>query len=253
MATCAVCRKRSFLRPLHRRLAIPEYRAMTGFWPWLQVRVGPECVDAYDRDFLERLRLLAPQVLENDEPIVGRVCLACGRVDAAGPWRKASKWIDSCGRPVRRATFHLCREHAGAVYVEGIVVSSNLAGRMGEVLDELPAVPGDLLDRVEGWRPQAGWRLSLASRLARPAGAETFADALTRQEAVALADRFWSETGDLEARAAWLGPVRKDYGLRYRLDLARDLAAGRRDVLVVLRTAPDRFAAYRTHAARPTA
>jgi len=38
MAVCHVCRKRYLLRPLNRRLAIPEYRAVIGFWPWVSIR-----------------------------------------------------------------------------------------------------------------------------------------------------------------------------------------------------------------------
>jgi hypothetical protein len=201
------------------------------------VRVCPDCIAAYDRDFLERLRLLAPQVLENDEPVSARVCLACGRTGVRGPWRRASKWVDAAGRPVRRATFHLCRDHADAVYVDGIVVASNLAGRMGEVLAELPPVAGDLLERIEGWRPERG---------SGPAGTEGFRGNLSAAEAALEADDFWSAPPEtLEARAAWLGPVRKDYGLRYRLDMVCDRRGGRRDGLVIVRTAPDRLAAYR--------
>jgi hypothetical protein len=171
MATCIVCRKRSLLRPLCRRLAIPEYRAVTGFWPWLQVRVCPDCVAAYDRDFLERLRLLAPQVLENDEPVSARVCLACGRTGVRGPW------------------------------------------------------------------PERG---------SGPAGTEGFRGNLSADEAALEADDFWSAPPEtLDARAAWLGPVRKDYGLRYRLDMVCDRRGGRRDGLVIVRTGPDRLAAYR--------
>ena len=39
MATCSACRKSFFLKRLNRRLAVPEYRSMTGFWPWLPVRL----------------------------------------------------------------------------------------------------------------------------------------------------------------------------------------------------------------------
>jgi hypothetical protein len=39
--------------------------------------------------------------------------------------------------------------------------------------------------------------------------------------------------------------VRQDYKLRYRLDLARDFTDGRRETLVVLRTAPEALATYR--------
>jgi hypothetical protein len=43
-----------------------------------------------------------------------------------------------------------------------------------------------------------------------------------------------------------MGPVRKDYRMRYRLDLVRDTAAGRRETMTVIRTALDRFTTYRT-------
>jgi hypothetical protein len=130
-------------------------------------------------------------------------------------------------------------------YVEGIVVASNLTNEaaLGAVLDELPAVGGDLLDRVEHWRPEDGHG---------PAGAEDFAAGRNRPETLAAAGAFWStRPAGLEAKAAWLGPVRKDYRMRYRLDLVRDLADGRRETLSLVRLGPDRFAAYRTVAQAP--
>jgi len=240
MARCDACKKRSLGHGLNRRLAIPEYRAMVGIWPWIPVRVCDACLEAHERDFLDRLRLLAPQVLENDEPIVAPVCLACGAVESAGGWREASKWLDAAGRPVRRARFHLCGKHAGAVYIDGIVVSLNFlsAERLAEALDELPAAGADLLERVEGWRP---------GEAAGPAGATHFKPDLSRDAAAAEAFRFWQEApAGLEAKAAWMGPVRKDYRMRYRLDLVRDFSDGRRESLVVVRTAPEAFALYRT-------
>ncbi|MGB2936654.1 MAG: hypothetical protein WBD05_00420 [Phycisphaerae bacterium] len=241
MAVCDVCKKRFRLKRLRRRLAVPEYRSMIGIWPWLAVRVCDGCVETHDRDFLERLRLLAPDVLRNDEPIVRQVCLVCGAVRSPGGWHAASKWLDGDGRPTRRARFHLCSEHRDAVYIDGIVVSSNLTGadRVGEVVDELPTAGADLLERVEGWRPgEAG--------CGGPADACDFSAGLARDQAVARAWRFWREAPEgLEAKAVRLGPVRKDYKMRYRLDLVRDFSDGRRETLVVVRTAPDAFASYR--------
>jgi len=242
MARCDACKERFLLKGLNRRLAIPEYRAMVGIWPWIPVRVCDACLEAHERDFLDRLRLLAPQVLENDEPIVAPVCLACGAVKSAGGWREASKWLDAAGRPVRRARFHLCGKHAGAVYIDGIVVSSNLTSgaRVGEALDELPTAGADLLARVEGWRPGEG---------TGPAGATHFKPDLSRDAAAAEAIRFWQEApAGLEAKAAWMGPVRKDYRMRYRLDLVRDYSAGRRESLILVRTGPAEFAVWRTAA-----
>jgi hypothetical protein len=238
MARCDACKERFLLKGLNRRLAIPEYRAMVGIWPWIPVRVCDRCLEAHERDFLDRLRLLAPQVLENDEPIVGHVCLACGAVASPGGWREASKWLDAAGRPVRRARFHLCGKHAGAVYIDGIVVSPNFlsAERLAEALDELPAAGADLLARVEGWRP---------GEATGPAGATHFKPDLARDAAAAEAFRFWQEapTG-LEAKAAWMGPVRKDYRMRYRLDLVRDYSDGRREGLILVRTAPAEWVTY---------
>jgi hypothetical protein len=238
MARCDVCKERFLLKGLNRRLAIPEYRAMVGIWPWIPVRVCDACLEAHERDFLDRLRLLAPQVLENDEPIVAPVCLACGAVESAGGWRDASKWLDAAGRPVRRARFHLCGRHAGAVYIDGIVVSPNLssAERLAEALDELPAAGADLLARVEGWRP---------GEAAGPAGATHFKPDLSRDAAAAEAFRFWQEApAGLEAKAAWMGPVRKDYRMRYRLDLVRDYSDGRRESLILVRTGPAEWVTY---------
>ncbi|MCX5684040.1 MAG: hypothetical protein NT049_10190, partial [Planctomycetota bacterium] len=126
MAVCEICDKRYLLRPLNARLDIPEYRMMTGFWPWVEVRVCDACLDDYDRDFNERLRLLAPGVLENDDPVAEEVCLACGTIESHGRWHLVSRWVDGENRPARRATFHLCHQHKDLPYVEGIVVSSNL-------------------------------------------------------------------------------------------------------------------------------
>jgi len=241
MAVCNVCGKRYLLRGLNRRLAIPEYRAMTGFWPWVAWRVCDGCLEAHERDFLERLRLLAPDVLENDEPVAGLVCLACGTVEPRhGTWHTASKWIGPDGRPARRAQFHLCEAHRGLPYVEGIVVPTNLtdASRMAAVLEELPVVGADLLARVEHWRPDDG---------RGPPEAKGFAAKRPRDEAARVAMDFWRESPDgMAARAAWLGPVRKDYRMRYRLDLVIDCVTGRRDMLVIVRLGPDRFGTYRT-------
>jgi len=252
MAVCAVCAKRHLFQGMNRRLAIPEYRAMTGFWPWAETRVCDGCLEEYDRSFVERLRLLAPRVLENDEPISRQVCLVCGTVESAGPWHEVSKWVNRLDRPARHTSFYLCQRHSDFSYADGIVVSSNLkdAGRMAAVLDELPMVGGDLLARVEGWRPEDG---------RGPPGASDFAAGKTRDEAARLAIEFWQkEPEDLKARAAWLGPVRKDYRMRYRLDVVRDCltggrqpGSGRRETLLVLRTAVDRFILYRTTADAP--
>jgi hypothetical protein len=238
MAVCNLCNKRS-AGTLARRLAIPEYRAMTGIWPWAKVQVCEDCLTAHDRDFRERLALLAPQVIENDEPVVERVCLACGTVDYDNAWPESAKWIDSAGRPARRARFYLCDEHRDGPYVDGIVVSTNLSdtARVAAVIEELPAVSGDILARVEGWKPDGG----------APAGAADFAPARQPGEALAAAVAFWQTCpAGIDARAAWLGPVRRDYRLRYRLDLVRDFTDGRREAFTLVRTAPDRIATYRT-------
>jgi hypothetical protein len=239
MAVCSVCKKKQPGR-LTRRLAIPEYRAMTGIWPWAKIEVCPACVDAHDRDFRERLALLAPQVLENDEPVVERVCLACGAIDPDDAWPDSAKWIDAAGRPTRRAKFYLCDDHRDGPYVDGIVVSTNLTdtSRMAAVIEELPTVSGDILARVEGWRPEG---------TSGPAGSVDFTPAREPGAALAAAMAFWQAcpTG-LEARAACLGPVRKDYRLRYRLDLVRDFTGGRRETFTLVRTAPDAVATYRT-------
>jgi hypothetical protein len=245
MGRCAQCGKHYWFRGLSRRLDIPEYRAMTGFWPWGAVRVCDACLEEYDREFNERLHLLAPDVIENDEPIVQPVCLACGTVESPGPWREASRWVGPNGGPARRATFFLCPHHADFPYVEGIVVSSNLTdlARMKSVMNELPTVGGDLLARVEKWRPEDS---------KGPAGALDFVPAHTRDQVAQAALDYWQQSPEgLEAKAAWLGPIRKDYRMRYRLDLVRDFAGGRRETLTVVRTGLDRFATYRTTA--PTA
>jgi hypothetical protein len=238
MAVCDVCKKKQSGR-LARRLAIPEYRAMTGIWPWQPVEVCAECEPAHDRDFRERLGLLAPQVLENDEPVVERVCLACGAVDPDDAWPESAKWIDADGQPTRRARFYLCDAHRDTAYVDGIIVSTNLSdtARMAAVVEELPTVAGDVLARVEGWRPEEG---------AAPAGSVDFAPARSPGEALAAAMAFWQACpADLDARAAWMGPVRRDYRLRYRLDLVRDFKDGRRETFTLIRTAPERIATYR--------
>jgi hypothetical protein len=236
MPACDVCKATKASKDLAHRLAIPEYRVLIGYWPWVELEVCGTCLEAHDRDFLERLRLLAPDVLENDEPIVGQVCLACGTL-TADAWAEGSKWLDASGRPTRRATFRLCGTHRHQTYIDGIVVASNLgtATALGAVLDELPAVGEDLLGRVEGWAADKG-----------PPGAEDFTPERTRDRALAAALAFWQAAPDgLEAKGAWLGPIRKDYRLRYRLDLARDLSGGRRETLTVVRTASGHFATYR--------
>jgi hypothetical protein len=208
------------------------------------VRVCDACLHDYDRDFLERLRLLAPQVIENDEPISEPVCLVCGTVEPAGPWHEGSKWIGGDGAPARQARFRLCHKHRDAAFVEGIVIASNLtdAKRLRAVLDELPAVGGSLLERIEHWRPEDG---------RGPADAADFAASRTRDEAAEAAFEFWKTAPpEVEARGAWMGPVRKDYRLRYRLDLARDSSGGRRETLGLVRLGSDRFAVYRTAATK---
>ncbi|MBM4017285.1 MAG: hypothetical protein FJ288_03000 [Planctomycetes bacterium] len=245
MAVCDVCEKRFLFRRLNRRLDIPEYRMMTGFWPWIEVRVCDGCLEAYDREFTERLRLLAPQVIENDEPIAQEVCLACGSVDSPGPWHVGSRWVDAAGKPARAATFCLCDRHRDLPYVEGVVIATNLKGeaQFKAVLDELPAATGHLLQRVEGWRPEAGQ--------GPPAGRD-FAGNRHEDEIAPAILKFWQAApGDLEAKGAWFGPVRKDYRLRYRLDLVRDYTTGVRESLIVVRTARDRFATYRVTGRAP--
>jgi hypothetical protein len=245
MAVCNACGERFFFRPLTRRLAVPEYRMLTGFWPWLQVRVCDDCLEAYDREFTERLRLLAPGVLENGEPVAQPVCLSCATIEPHGVWQQASRWVDANGRPARKATFYLCHRHRDLPYVEGIVVASNLASlaRMKSVMNELPVAGGDLLQRVEGWRPETG---------KGPPGSTDFTPARHEDDVAPAALAFWQAAPPgLEAKGAWLGPVRKDYRLRYRLDLAHDLATGVRETLTVVRTARDGFATYRTTAKVP--
>ncbi|MCX5653429.1 MAG: hypothetical protein NTY65_02090 [Planctomycetota bacterium] len=240
MAVCDICEKRRLFRRLNPRLEVPEYRAMTGFWPWVELRVCDACLADYDREFTERLRLLAPDVLENDEPVAMELCLACGSLESHGRWHQASRWVDAENRPARRATFYLCHRHKDLPYVEGIVVASNLldAERMQAVLDELPAAGADLLTRVEGWRPEAGHG---------PPGAMDFTPGWKRDAVATFALDFWKTKPDgLKAKAAWLGPVRKDYRLRYRLDLVRDFATHQRETLSIVRIGTDLFATYRT-------
>ena len=240
MAVCDVCKGRQGPKGLHRRLAVPEYRSMIGFWPWLPIKVCDDCVTAHDRDFRERLALLAPDVLENDEPIVRRVCLACGAAETDVAWHPHSKWLDAAGKPARRATFYLCGDHADLPYVDGIVVGSNLTSRsrMAEVLEELPVAGPDLVKRVERWDPaQDGGPDGAADFIGGRGGDAVLDDAMA----------FWQGAPDgLDAKAAWLGPVRRDYRMRYRLDLARDLGDGRRETFVVIRTGPEALATYRT-------
>ena len=84
----------------------------------------------------------------------------------------------------------------------------------------------------------------------RPAGAIDFTPDQGHADAADATFRFWQEAPPgLDAKAAWLGPIRKDYRLRYRLDLVRDLIGGRRETLTVIRTASDRYTTYRTVAA----
>jgi len=249
MAVCSSCKKKQSGR-LAARLAVPEYRAMTGYWPWVEVQVCGDCVAGHDRDFRERLGLLAPQVIENDEPIVERVCVACGAIEPGKEWPESAKWIGADGRPVRRARFFLCDEHRAAPYVDGIVVSTNLVdtAAVAAVVAELPTVTGDILARVEGWRPDgAGAPAAGADVQSSPPGSTDFTPDRRPAEAVAAAMEFWKEApAGLDARAAWLGPVRKDYRLRYRLDLVRDYKDGRCETFTIVRTAPDRLATYRT-------
>ena len=243
MAVCDICDTRYLFRPLNARLDIPEYRAMTGFWPWGKVRVCDACLADYDREFTERLRLLAPDVLENDEPVAEEVCLACGTIDSHGRWHLVSRWVGAENLPARRASAHLCHRHKDLPYVEGIVVSSNLLDveRMESVLGELPAAGGDLLARVEGWR--------VAQATSGPPGAMDFTPGRKRDAVARFALEFWKAKPDgLDAKAAWLGPVRKDYRLRYRLDMVRDFATPQRETLSIVRIGRDLFATYRTMA-----
>jgi len=246
MAICDFCETRYLFRPLNPRLDIPEYRMMTGFWPWVEVRVCDACLADYDREFTARLRLLAPDVLENDEPVAMELCLACGSLESHGRWHLASRWVDAENRPTRRATFYLCDRHKDLPYVEGIVVSSNLTdvGRVQAVLDELPAAGGDLLARVEGWRP--------GPEAKGPAGAQDFTPGWQRDAVAQFILDFWKAKPEgLQAKAAWFGPIRKDYRLRYRLDLVRDLASRQRETLTIVRLGQDLFATYRNVANRP--
>lgn len=239
MAACEVCKKRFFLRGLNRRMAVPEYRSVIGFWPWVRLRVCDACLERHDRNFRERLALLAPDVIENDEPVVQRVCLSCGTVDEDGPWREASKWVDVHGQAVRRCRFFLCGRHADLPYADGIIIASNLTGerQMKAVMEELPVVTGDLIQRSEKWR--------LADD-AGPPGASGFIPHQRQPEVLAEAMKFWLAVPEgIEARAAWMGPIRKDYRMRYRLDLVRDYAAGRHETFSILRTGPDEFATWR--------
>ena len=239
MAECDICKRESPRGRLHRRLQLPEYRSMIGFWPWLSVRVCDACVTGHDRNVRERVLLLASDVVENDEPIVRRVCAACGQAETDVAWRRVSKWLDADGAPTRRCRFYLCGEHADVPYAEGVVVASNLTGRgrMAALVDELPTVSPAIIERAEGWQVGAG---------GGPPEAEDFTPNRTPDQATDAALAWWEGAPEgLEAKGAWLGPVRRDYKMRYRLDLARDFADGRRETLVILRTGPETLATYR--------
>jgi len=165
--------------------------------------------------------------------------VACGRAEAGDDFREAAKWLDATGAPTRRCRFYLCGDHAHVPYAEGIVVSSNLTGRepMAALVDELPTVSPSIVERAEGWRLGEGQG---------PADAEDFTPQRSRDETLDAALAWWQETPEgLEAKGAALGPVRRDYKMRYRLDLARDFEDGRRITLAVLRTDPETFATYR--------
>ncbi len=239
MAECDICKRAVPRGRLHRRLQLPEYRSMIGFWPWVFIRVCDDCVTAHDRNLRERVLLLARDVVENDEPVVRRVCAACGQAETDAAWHQASKWLDADGRPTRRCTFYLCGEHADAVYAEGIVVASNLTGieAMARLVAELPTVSPAIIERAEGWH---------VGTAGGPPEAEAFTPEASADEAAHAALAWWQERPEgLQARGAWLGPVRRDYKMRYRLDLARDFADGRRETFALLRTGPDTLATYR--------
>ena len=109
---------------------------------------------------------------------------------------------------------------------------------MAVVLEELPVVGPDLVKRVERWDPEQDHG---------PAGAADFAAGRGSDDVLTGAMQFWQDKPEgLEARAAWLGPVRRDYRMRYRLDLVRDFDDGRREAFVVIRTGPEAFTTYRT-------
>ncbi|MDK1030508.1 MAG: hypothetical protein QGD94_00715 [Planctomycetia bacterium] len=244
MARCDICAEGGFGKRMHFRLAIPERRAMTGFWPWLRRRVCVKCLAQYDRRFLQRLKLLAPDVIADDEPVTQRVCLCCGTVKSVGRWREASKWVDGEGRPTRRARFSLCSSCSKKIYFDDIIVSSNLVDTraMEELLEELPRAGAELLKRVEGWSPD--------DAESSAAGAEDFRTGLSLSETCRRAFDFWSgDSGRVAAKAAILGPRRRDYKLHYRLDLLRDMGeeekAPKREQLCIVRTADEMFASYR--------
>ena len=252
MGVCDICDTRYMFRKLNPRLEVPEYRAMTGFWPWVELRVCDACLADFDQEFIERMRLLAPGVLENDDPVAMEVCLACGSLEPHGRWRLASRWVDADNHPARRATFNLCHRHEDLPYIEGIVVSSNLvdAKRIEAVLDELPVAGPDLLARVEGWRPEIGKDPTEPCK--GPPDVLDFASGWKGDAVANFALDFWQAKPDgLKAKAAWLGPVRKDYRLRYRLELVRDYVSRPRETLVIDRIGRDLFATYRTIAKAP--
>ena len=93
MPACDVCKARKASKDLAPRLAIPEYRVLIGYWPWVQVEVCAVRLEAHDRDFLERLRLLARRA---GEQRADRRPGLPGMRHAGG--RRMGRWIEMARR-----------------------------------------------------------------------------------------------------------------------------------------------------------
>ena len=228
MGRCSRCGRKRLLLGFPRRLAMPELRAMVSHWPWHRVEVCPRCAEAFQKEFAERLRLLAPDAVADEGEVTAEVCLLCGNQGADATCVESGRWVDASGRAVA-TRFRVCDLCRGKVLVNSIVSAAELrsGADFEKLLRGLPEVSADLVQRTEGWSPAEG---------AGPAGSSGVERELGVEAAVNEAESFWSTTPEPIAeadgtpvRGATLKPDRHG-AIRTHLELL--WRSGRRDTSI---------------------
>lgn len=250
MGRCSRCGRKRFLRSFPRRLDIPELRAMVSHWPWHRVQICPACEPAFQREFDERLALLAPQAVAAEGDVTQGVCLMCGNQDPDAKMLQSARWTDAAGAPVA-TRFHVCPGCHGRLLVNNIVSAAELASAadLRALLPRLPEVGAELIKRNEGWSLAEG---------PGPEGSQELERDLSLETAAQKAHQFWAappvaiaETDGTPVRGATLLPDAAG-AIRTRLEL--QWRTGRTDTPVAVA-----LAVYRTsrgytlvrYAARP--
>lgn len=185
MAQCKQCGRKKLFANFARRLDIPEMRNMVSHWPWHTVRICPQCLSEFDRQFTERVQFLAPQIMAENADVTQPVCLMCGTQSTQLAYTQTGRWVDPAGLPAA-GKFHVCQQCRGRIISDGVISSTEIEAspQFERLLAAIPLVqPATVLD-IDGW--------DIADNNAQPDAAAEVIRNLSLVAAVNIAETWWS-------------------------------------------------------------